>query len=52
MPVFDSARGSALESAAARDVLGAKGRCSREEVFSGKDRLGSICFDVSRFDQG
>jgi four helix bundle protein len=39
---FDIARGSALESAAALDVLAAKGRCSGEEVSPGKDRLWSI----------
>ena len=39
---FDIARGSALESAAALDVLVAKGRCSGEELSSGKDRLSSI----------
>jgi four helix bundle protein len=39
---FDSARGSALESAAALDVLVAKGRCPGEEVLVGKDRLWSI----------
>ena len=39
---FDIARGSALESAAALDVLVAKGRCSGEEVLPGKDRLWSI----------
>ena len=39
---FDIARGSALESAAALDVLVAKGRCSSEEVTPGKDRLWSI----------
>jgi four helix bundle protein len=39
---FDVARGSALESAAALDVLVAKGRCSMEEISSGKDRLWSI----------
>jgi four helix bundle protein len=39
---FDNARGSALESAAALDVLVAKTRCSREEVSAGKDRLWSI----------
>ena len=39
---FDIARGSALESAAALDVLVAKGRCSKEEVLPGKDRLWSI----------
>ena len=32
----------ALESAAALDVLVAKGRCSGEEVSPGKDRLWSI----------
>ena len=39
---FDIARGSALESAAALDVLVAKGRCSGEELLPGKDRLWSI----------
>ena len=39
---FDNARGSALESAAALDVLVAKGRCPEEEVLPGKDRLWSI----------
>jgi four helix bundle protein len=39
---FDIARGSALESAAALDVLVAKGRCSGEEVLPGKDRLWSV----------
>ena len=39
---FDIARGSALESAAALDVLVAQGRCSGEEVLPGKDRLWSI----------
>ena len=39
---FDNARGSALESAAALDVLVAKGRCSQEEVLPGKDRLWSV----------
>jgi four helix bundle protein len=39
---FDIARGSTLESAAALDVLVAKGRYSVEEVLPGKDRLRSI----------
>jgi four helix bundle protein len=39
---FDNDRGSSLESAAALDVLVAKGRCSAEEVLPGKDRLWSI----------
>jgi four helix bundle protein len=39
---FDMARGSALESAAALDVLVAKKRCAQEEVAAGKDRLWSI----------
>ena len=39
---FDHARGSALESAAALDVLVAKTRCCTEEVSAGKDRLWSI----------
>src|SRR6267143_5225775 len=34
---FDNARGSALESAAALDVLVAKGRCPDHEVLPGKD---------------
>jgi hypothetical protein len=48
---FDIARGSALESAAALDVLVAKGRCSGEEVSPGKDCLWSIqptTMDVAR----
>ena len=40
--LLTSARGSDLESAAALDVLVAKGRCSGEEVSPGKDRLWSI----------
>ena len=36
---FDNARGSALECAAALDVLVAKGRCSGPEVSAGKDSL-------------
>jgi four helix bundle protein len=39
---FDTARGSALEAAAALDVLVAKKRCAQEEVAAGKDRLWSI----------
>ena len=39
---FDNARGSALESAAALDVLVAKGRCSCEDMLPGKNRLVSI----------
>lgn len=39
---FDIARGSALESAAALDVLVAKKRCTQEEVAAGKDCLWSI----------
>ena len=39
---FDNARRSALESAAALDVLVAKGRCPSQEVLPGKDRLWSI----------
>ena len=39
---LDIARGSALESAAALDVLVAKKRCAQEEVATGKDRLWSI----------
>ena len=39
---FDNARGSALESAAALDVLVAKGQCPGEQVLPGKDRLWSI----------
>jgi len=38
----DIARGSALESSAALDVLMAKGRCSEAELIPGKDRLWSI----------
>jgi four helix bundle protein len=36
---FDISRGSALESAAALDVLAAKGRCELTVVDSGKERL-------------
>jgi four helix bundle protein len=36
---FDSARGSALECAACLDVLVAKGRCTEEDVESGKEIL-------------
>ncbi|NLH72771.1 MAG: four helix bundle protein [Verrucomicrobia bacterium] len=39
---FDNARGSAMESAAALDVLVVKGRCSEDQVLPGKERLGSI----------
>jgi four helix bundle protein len=39
---FDNARGSALECAAALDVLVAKGKCASEEIAAGKDRLVSI----------
>ena len=39
---FDNARGSALECAAALDVLVAKGRCPSQDVLPGKDRLWSI----------
>ena len=39
---FDNARGSALECAAALDVLYSKGRCSEEEILPGKDRLWSV----------
>jgi four helix bundle protein len=39
---FDIARGSALECAAALDVLLSKGRCLEEEIRPGKDRLWSI----------
>jgi four helix bundle protein len=39
---FDIARGSALESAAALDVLVAKGRYCEEELSPGKDRLWSV----------
>jgi four helix bundle protein len=39
---FDIARGSALECAAALDVLVAKGRCELSLVAAGKDRLRSI----------
>jgi four helix bundle protein len=36
---FDSARGSALESAACLDVLVAKGRCAPEQIAAGKQIL-------------
>ena len=39
---FDIARGSALESAAALDVLVAKGACTQEEVMHGKKLLREI----------
>ncbi len=39
---FDIARGSAFESAAALDVLVAKGRCSAEDIFEGKQQLVAI----------
>jgi four helix bundle protein len=39
---FDNARGSALECAAALDVLVVKGRCSTEEIQPAKERLLSI----------
>ena len=39
---FDTARGSALECAACLDVLVAKGKCTVEEVESGKDILREI----------
>jgi len=39
---FDMARGSALESAAALDVLAAHGRCEELDVAPGKDRLRGI----------
>ena len=39
---FDNARGSAMECAAALDVLVAKQCCSREEILPGKQHLGSI----------
>ena len=39
---FDPARGSALEGAAALDVLVAKGRCGAPEIELGKDRWWSI----------
>jgi four helix bundle protein len=39
---FDIARGSALECAAALDVLGAKGRCELSVVISGKEHLRRI----------
>jgi four helix bundle protein len=39
---FDIARGSALESAAALDVLVAKTRVSEQDILPGKDRLWSI----------
>lgn len=37
--IFDNARGSTLECAAALDVLVAKGLCRPEEVMPGKERL-------------
>ena len=39
---FDIARGSALECAAALDVLAAKGRCELVVVAAGKERLRGI----------
>jgi four helix bundle protein len=39
---FDTARGSALECAAALDVLVAKGQCEFTEVSSGKERLRGV----------
>src|SRR2546426_1773130 len=36
---FDTARGSALECAACLDVLVGKGKCTREEIESGKEML-------------
>jgi four helix bundle protein len=39
---FDIARGSALECAAALDVLAAKGRCELAVATSGKERLHGI----------
>ena len=39
---FDNARGSALECAAALDVLVAKGRSPSQDVVPGKDQLWSI----------
>ena len=39
---FDTSRGSALEGAAGLDVLVAKGKCTVEEVNSGKAVLGEI----------
>jgi four helix bundle protein len=43
---FDMARGSALECAAALDVLVAKGRCGLEDVAPGKQRLVRIVSTV------
>ena len=42
---FDTARGSALECAACLDVLVAKGRCTVEEIQSGRD----YCTKLYRF---
>ena len=39
---FDIARGSALECAAALDVLASKGRCEAEVIATGKERLRRI----------
>jgi four helix bundle protein len=39
---FDISRGSALECAAALDVLVAKGKCDPGEVMPGKERLRAI----------
>jgi four helix bundle protein len=36
---FDTARGSALECAACLDVLVAKGKCTAEQIHSGKELL-------------
>jgi four helix bundle protein len=39
---FDTSRGSALECAAALDVLGAKGCCELAEIIPGKERLRGV----------
>jgi four helix bundle protein len=39
---FDISRGSALECAAALDVLVAKGRCGLTEIIPGKERLRAV----------
>ena len=39
---FDTARGSALECAACLDVLVAKGKCTIEEIQSGKELLHEV----------
>jgi four helix bundle protein len=39
---FDTAHGSALESAAALDVLVAKGKLRRDDIIPGKERLQKI----------